>query len=252
VWDEIQYLQSDVCFAQEVAAYYRSNSWRDAKTVLDVGTGNGYFLHRLWRVFPDKHFTAIDSSPDFVTLARRRLEETGACVAVRDFFDEVGSYDFVITRLLWQHLPLSRLEQALSRLEVLTRPGGSVLIMDSVDGAREFRPDLRAFDRIMAAYNKKQHAEGRSREVCDLVVAWAERSDGWRVGSDVTIVVPSSFPGHLARFARLYSLWLELFEIIADLDVDLPVARAEIDKWFKGERRYTQLGLRLIRLDRVA
>jgi len=63
IWDELQRLQTDFCFDQELSAYYMCDYWlNDARSILDAGTGNGYFLNRIRELFPRKQYTGIDIS----------------------------------------------------------------------------------------------------------------------------------------------------------------------------------------------
>ena len=250
IWDLVQQLQSDLCFPQEIGMYYQAPSWHTARSVLDVGTGNGYFIDRLARRFPEKQYTAIDTSPDFVELADARLQRSPVTVECRDYFEESGAYDFVVTRLFWQHVPSFKLDLALSRLSVLTRRHGSVLVMDAHDANRLFSPELPKFRDVIQAYSHRETAEGRCRDVCDVLVSWAERADGWTIGYDATVIIPSAVPGYLEIFRHLYNLWLDLFEAIGELKLDFAGARAEIAEAFASPSMYTQVGMRLLRLDR--
>jgi SAM-dependent methyltransferase len=252
-WDEIQRVQTDFCFPQELSAYYMSDRWLDGtRSVLDVGTGNGYFLGHLCRRFPGRCYTGIDVSPELIAIAKAALAGAPVDLATRDFFDLDEVYDFVITRLFWQHLAKERVDEALARLGELTRPGGAALIVDACDELRRFVPDLPEFRKVIAAYSEQQRASGRDRNVVDEVAKKARASGAWRVGLDMAIVMPSTIPRHLGRFRRIYELWIELFEVVGELDVDFAPAKAELARWRENDDAYTQAGLRIVRLDRVA
>ena len=49
IWDQMQRLQTDFAIAQELSFYYASPQWHEARTVLDIGAGNGYYLKRIFR-----------------------------------------------------------------------------------------------------------------------------------------------------------------------------------------------------------
>lgn len=127
IWDEIQCVQANFCFAQEISAYYMSESWiKTAKNILDVGTGNGYFLKRISERFPDKSYTGIDTSKEFIERAKRDCGNSNISYRKQNFFDVECQFDFIIMRLFWQHLPLKELPNALIKLDNITKPGSSV------------------------------------------------------------------------------------------------------------------------------
>ncbi|MBL0714117.1 MAG: class I SAM-dependent methyltransferase [Desulfosarcina sp.] len=253
IWDEIQRVQTDFCFAQEVSAYYYSEHWiHNVKTVLDVGTGNGYFLSKLQTLFPEKDYTGIDTSREFIGLAQAHLGSSGVQLKTRDYFNVTGVYDFVIMRLFWQHLPNSRLEEALNKLTEITKPGSSVLISDAYDEVRYFLPALPEFRKIIAAYTNQQKSARRNRDIVTTLRDWAESMDLWRVGCDLPLILPSSIPGYLHLFGRIYELWLDLFEVLNELDIDFTPARKELKHWRDNAGAYTQAGLHVMRIDRIA
>lgn len=253
IWDEIQCVQTDFCFPQELSAYYMSDHWlRHAQSVLDVGTGNGYFLSKILEKFPDKHYVGIDISTELTELASQKMQDCGVELLRRDYFDHAGVYDFVIMLLFWQHLPESRIGEALQKLEELVPPGASVLIADAYDEVRRFVPDMPVFRRMIKAYTTQQTAVGRNRNIINLLLNWAESTDLWRVGENLKLIIPSSIHGYRSLFGRIYELWIELFECLGELEIDFTSVKQELMRWSGDESAFTQAGLRIVRLDRVA
>ena len=249
----IQRVQTDFCFAQELSAYYMSDYWIDAvHSVLDVGTGNGYFLGKLLEQFPNKDYTGIDISKELIDIARTNLKNFRVQLVVQDYFTVTGVFDFVIMRLFWQHLPHDRITEALNKLVEITKPGGSVLISDAFDEVRRFVPDLPEFCKVISAYTCQQRDVGRNRDIVNILLDWARASDSWQVGSDIRLILPSSIPGYLRLSTRIYELWIELFECLGELDMDFSLAKEELRQWSKNPSVFTQAGLRVIRLDRNA
>jgi SAM-dependent methyltransferase len=253
LWDKIQRIQVDFCFAQEVSIYYMSEEWLNAaRTVLDVGTGNGYFLQKLRELFPDKHYRGIDVSAELVAQARAALgEAAGVDLTIEDYFATRGIFDAVIMRLFWQHLPIDRLDAALGQLDAITRPGSAVLITDAHDAVRCFVPGLPEFRKVIDAYTEQQRHSGCRRDVATLLVDRFARSDTWRIAADLRLLLPSSIPGYRPLFARIYQLWLDLFECLDQLKLDFGPARAELAAWARDPRSFTQAGLHVLRLERV-
>lgn len=104
IWDTIQRCQTDFALDLELIAYYASDQWNRAHTVLDAGTGNGYYLSRIATLFPHKQYRAVDICAEFLTKAARNYSGLPIEFRCHDLFDVIGSYDFVIMRLLLQHL----------------------------------------------------------------------------------------------------------------------------------------------------
>lgn len=251
-WDEIQRVQTDFCFLQEVSAYYMSEYWvNQAKSVLDVGVGNGYGLGKLQELFPQKKYTGVDISIELVELARSELGSRDVELKVQDFFEVTECYDFIITRLLWQHLPTSRLDEAFDLMERITAPGGEVMVVDAHDRLRLFSPELPKFRDIITAYTEAQLASGRNRAVGELIKQKAQERPLWKVGFDHKFILPSSIPGNLPRFQKIYELWLDLFEETGEVDMSFDDARSEICAWQQTSAAYTQAGLHVFRLDRT-
>jgi SAM-dependent methyltransferase len=252
IWDEVQRVQADFCFPQEISAYYMSENWiKSAKKILDVGTGNGYFLNMISAAFPEKLYTAIDISNEFIEKAKQDQKNSKITYRVQDYFDVESQFDFIIMRLFWQHLPLGRFKEAFLRLEKLTKIGSSVLITDAWDSARHFQPDLPEFRKIISAYTEQQIATGRDRNILERLLLEVTEEKIWELGIDLKYIIPSTIGSNLKLFYRVYDLWIKLFECLGELKVNYSPAKEELKNWIRESSNYTQAGLRVIRLDRV-
>lgn len=103
-----------------------------------------------------------------------------------------GKYDFIIMRLFWQHLPLSRIDDAYEQLEKITNPGASVLISDAHDAVRCFAPPLKEFQKVISVYKEQQSEAERNRDIIGTLKDWADASGMWRVGCDLPLILPST------------------------------------------------------------
>jgi ubiquinone/menaquinone biosynthesis C-methylase UbiE len=104
--------------------------------VLDVGTGPGYLALAAARlVAPGGAAAGIDASPEMIARARLRAARRGVAVDYRVAgaealpFDE-GSFDAVVSRLVFHHLPGEVKRRALGEMARVLRPGGRLLIAD--------------------------------------------------------------------------------------------------------------------------
>jgi hypothetical protein len=229
-----------------------SDCWiNDASSVLDIGTGNACFLSKIKGLFPEKQYFGIDFSKELINLAKLRMDNSSTELKVQDFFTVEGKYDFIIMRLFWQHLPLSKFKQALTKLEKITDSGSSIMISDAYDEVRCFAPPLPEFQRIISTYKEQQNEIERDRDIITQLKRWANASDKWQVGLDLPIILPSSIKGKLDLFRRIYQLWIELFEELGGLEVDFEAAKNEISHLHTAMNAFTQAGIRIIRLDRI-
>jgi len=109
--------------------------------VLDVGTGPGYLaLVASKLVSPDGVAVGIDASPEMIERARMRAARHGsqadyAVSTAESLPFEDDSFDVVVSRLVFHHLPGDVKMRALSEMARVLRPGGRVLIVDFASAA---------------------------------------------------------------------------------------------------------------------
>ena len=58
--------------------------------------------------------------------------------------------------------------------------------------------------------------------------------------------------GWFKGLTRIHELWIELFECLGELAMDFTPAREELARWKEDEQAYTQAGVHVTRLDRIA
>lgn len=252
IWDKLQTLQADLCFEQEVSAYYMSDHWiHHAKTVLDTGTGNGYFLHKISELFPQKKYYGVDISKELISIAKSNFRDLAQNLDTKDYFNVEGKYDFIIMRLFWQHLPMPHIDEAFNKLDQITTPGASVLITDAYDKVRHFVPPLKNFQKIITSYTKQQNESKRNRDIISILKDKANASDKWVLRCELPIILPSSLYGKMKLYQSIYPLWIELFESLGELKIDFEPAKKELSRWQNNKGAFTQAGIRVIRLDKV-
>jgi len=249
IWDQIQWLQTDFSLAQELTFYYTSSQWHAAKTVLDLGTGNGYFLRKIAARFPNKNYHGIDVSAELIAIAEREAGGGNVSFSHRNLFDVTEPYDFVLMRLLLQHL--DDIQAVLDHIAELTSPGKSALIIDAHDTLRFFHPDLPEFMAFFAAYAEHERKAGRDRCVAKRVEQAIASSPGWRLGGTLQLLIPSTIPGNLDLFTRTYTLLVDLVEQAGELQYDFSTIKEAWRRWSEKPDAYTQVGLNLIHLERA-
>jgi len=133
---------------------------KDARSILDVGTGNGYFLCRLAERYPQKQFTGIEVSKQLIAIARKSAEErkltnitwiNAACPA-----PEVGgSYDFALARLALYCA--SKREEIMSWVHGLLDTDGRMAIVEMDAGQCYSYPRSDAWEKLFAALKEIDH-----------------------------------------------------------------------------------------------
>jgi len=248
IWDTMQRLQTDLCIHQELAAYYSSAAWLNARSVLDLGTGNGYYLRKIATNFPEKHYLGCDSSAEFIEVARRECDLPNLEFRHTGLFEITGRYDFVIMRLLLQHLP--DVPVVLEHLARLT--DGAVLIIDAYDPVRFYEPPLPRFMKFFQTYADNEARNGRERDVDTVLMSCLRSNPDWRAAPIEHLLIPSTIPGNLEVLRKNYALLIDLVEAAGQFDYDFDSVRKEWRWWCSLERAYTQVGLMLVQLDRAA
>jgi enediyne biosynthesis protein CalE5 len=134
VWDRISQLylrEVDPRFAPVVENVVRRGDLKPGQRVLDLGTGTGAVAAAAARlVGPAGKVTAVDISPDMLTLARRRLVESGTNVDFRKGRAEQLPVDDRAVDVLLASLSLMyAIDRAAAAREMkrVLRPGGRVV-----------------------------------------------------------------------------------------------------------------------------
>jgi hypothetical protein len=155
----------------------------------------------------------------------------------------------IVVRLLLQHL--GDVPGALAGVARVTASGGSALVIDALDRLRTFHPPLPGFLDFFERYRERERAAGRDRDVMERLPAIAHEAGGWTVGAAWDVLIPATFPGHLEVFRAVYSRVIDLLAPELAHLCDVPSVRREWADWCANDLAYAQVGLRIVRLDRV-
>ncbi|WP_395711189.1 class I SAM-dependent methyltransferase [Reyranella sp.] len=105
-------------------------------TGLDVGCGTGRLLAFLHDAWPGVRLSGVDLSAPYLAEARRLVGRTARVkliegAAERLPFDD-ASFDFAVSSFLLHELPDDVRRRALAEMARVTRPGGLVVVVDSI------------------------------------------------------------------------------------------------------------------------
>jgi SAM-dependent methyltransferase len=250
-WNALLELQVAAYLPYEMSFYLTWPTWHQATTVLDAGCGNGHFLSRLRKFFPSKSYTGLDLSQELVAAASENKDLKGVEIVHGDFFaySPKVQYDIVIMRLIVQHM--AGFEQIFNQLNSLVRPGGSVIILEPDTRSFMNFPRTPNFEKLLVAYNDVM-AKGRlNRAVLGNLATELNSVGGWQLRQDQTLIAPAVGPFAGKPLMQIFSLWIDLFERSPGLEFAFDDVRAELSAWAENETTFSQVGVRIVEVQRL-
>jgi tRNA (cmo5U34)-methyltransferase len=135
-WDPAGYL---ALMHEELPDYERlqdelaaATADRDARTILELGTGTGETARRVLARHPDARLTGIDESEEMLEVARTTVPQ--AELLQRRLEDPLptGPFDVVVSALAVHHLDGPGKQDLFARIAAALRPGGRFVLADVV------------------------------------------------------------------------------------------------------------------------
>jgi ubiquinone/menaquinone biosynthesis C-methylase UbiE len=158
LWDYFLKNQVQLYFDQEKEYFSQEDWWRQAQSVLEIGSGNGEYLSRMSRTFTNKKYLGMEKTKELVQTTNMRFQKDENITFIEgdaQVFNEslVESYDVIIFRFLLQHLqnPMAAIDHAHRYL----KPQGSILIIDICDSFRKTSHPIPYFDAIIRILNER-------------------------------------------------------------------------------------------------
>ena len=240
--------QVDFSFPLELPVYLSVPSWHTAERVLDLGSGDGYYLQRLASYFPDKSYAGIDVDARAIQAAHTQPDarddesaKGNACSIVFETADALcytGSFSAAVARLLVQHLNAA--EDLFVAAPNFLQRNGTLIVIDSNDRARLFWP-TDTYDRIDAFFRAfAEFQPGRSHSATMMRIA---PDYGFEVHAHHMLIVPSSVPTYKDLFYRSYRLFFEIVEKHYQMPFDYESLASELDDWARNTGSYSQIGV---------
>jgi SAM-dependent methyltransferase len=137
--------------------------------VLEAGCGVGAQTLTLARNSPGARFTAVDISAASVAEAERKTRRAGitnVTFAQGDIFNlafDAGSFDHVFVCFVLEHL--ARPVEALRRLKLLLKPGGTATVIEGDHGSAYFHPHSEAARRAIRCQVELQKRAGGNADI---------------------------------------------------------------------------------------
>jgi len=160
---EVRRLNAQVdLFWQQELALYTALGLGNGMNVLDCGCGPGALLQKLSHLYPDSRFMGVDVDSELVNIASSghpAANCTYSCQSVLELDFEEGSFDFVISRLVFEHLPEP--ERGLKQVLRVLRNGGTAVFIDNdFDFHERTWPDCPALRDYYDAYRRARRNDG--------------------------------------------------------------------------------------------
>jgi SAM-dependent methyltransferase len=268
LWDAFLEGQANLFFDSEFDWIAKNSWWRDSLNVLEIGSGNGAYLHRLFCQSRDKRFRGIERVSYCVEQANQRYVEDNLAFQVGDaeIFDLqlIRSADIVLFRMVLQHLmdPAKALEHVADYL----LPNGHVLIIESYDGVRRSSRSISTIDealRRVAEIQGKQGTKKGNRRVTLELLQRLERGSSplcdlyeiafSNIDSEGNLVVETiRLEG--ARSRALYFnhglLFLTLMHRTFAIPVPFSIAYDELMSYYEDEGAWASPGVHFLVLKR--
>lgn len=170
LWNAVLSVQTKLFFTQEADLIANQEFWQKAKNVLELGSGNGAYLHRLSTRFADKNYLGVEKQHELVKQSNqnyRTLEfrEGDAELANKDLENQ---FDVVLLRLTLQHLKKPRL--ALEHAYTYLKNGGHVIIIDAYDPARTTSHTIHSLEEASCQHNERNKKEDKGNRRITLEI----------------------------------------------------------------------------------
>lgn len=159
LWNAILTAQADWMFPKEAKLLSKHKFWQESKNVLDLGSGNGVYLHKLFTTFPGKNYKGVEKQLKSVLVSEKNFSgpQLHFIEGNAEVFNEglKDQFDVVFCRLVLQHLQNPKL--ALEHASEYLKEGGYVVILDTFDHAHPC--PFPTLDKATIEHNEKNKKE---------------------------------------------------------------------------------------------
>jgi len=250
LWKQQLYYQWQVTRHNDISFLYNQASWLKAKHVLEVGCGTGHFLEHIASQFSDKLYKGVDIHPDVLrrgAFIRRRNPHVQLYRANLLWSQPKwkSSFDFVIARLVLQHLP--SIDEFLARMSEVLKPRGTLLIYDANDTLMKWSPAVPSLESLLEKLSQSQKKAGVGRSWWNRIRS-ASGAHSFEIIHSTDIVFSSAGDEQKRALFRMFNNLGPLVVKHFGLNVELRRYRRELLTWLNDPNSYGQFGMRAILL----
>jgi tRNA (cmo5U34)-methyltransferase len=140
---------------------------RGARTILDLGTGDGRLLAIVLRVRPDANAVALDFSPAMLDAARKRFESDSRVEVIAHNLDSplpnLGRFDAVVSSFAIHHVTHERKRELYSEVYRSLNAGGTFCNLEHVSS-----PSARLHGEFLSSIGFSVETEDPSNKLLDV------------------------------------------------------------------------------------
>jgi trans-aconitate 2-methyltransferase len=123
-WSATQYLKFEAERTRPVRDLLAQVLLKSPKNVIDLGCGPGNSTEVLVKHFPDAHVSGMDSSPDMIEKARKRLPNVEFLLGDVASSDQMEPIDLLFSNAVYQWIPYDQRLAVLTKLVEGQKSGG--------------------------------------------------------------------------------------------------------------------------------
>ncbi|KAJ9614201.1 hypothetical protein H2200_002337 [Cladophialophora chaetospira] len=184
-WDAAQYLKFEAERTRPVRDLLAQLPLTSPKRIVDLGCGPGNSTEVLVKHFPQAHITGLDSSPDMIEKARKRLPDLDFTIGDLSSFEQKEPSDLLYSNAVYQWVPYDQRMQIFTRLIQSQAPGGvfafqvpdnfnepSHEAMRAVADEGPWAEDLRRVTTFRKAFQSPQELYDKLKPLCSEINIW--------------------------------------------------------------------------------
>ncbi len=266
LWDHFLKGQSKLFFDSEFQWISKQTWWQQAKKILEIGSGNGAHLSKLFDRCPDKTFLGIEKLQAFVKEANALYANDSLAFQEGDaeIFNThlVHSADIVLFRLTLQHLqdPIA----ALTNASHYVWPHGYVFIIEACDKAKRTSHPIKAIDKALKLVEECQRTQGNGNRQISLALLQALVSEKSLLSKLYEVIFTNiDATGNIlcdriqfekkdqALHFNHSLLFLTLLHRTYQIPIDLSTAYDELQAYSKDKEAWTSPGWHFLVLKRL-
>lgn len=248
VWQQHLVEQDKLDRIRDTSIYQDDGAFMSARMVLDLGTGAGHHLGILAEQWPDKMFLGVDNDSLAIQAAREMYRYPNLSFDIgdannSDLVKQIGTHDYVVARLLVQHLAsVSGFAKLAASLLV---PGGTLFVFDVHEPSKRFVPAMPAYSSIFRSFREDQQMRRQNESVFDLPTDL--KKYGFRISSESVVVKSTDGDLDPQQLLTVLDTNLTVVRDIYRISGDYQTARDELHEWAASDRPYGSLGDYLLR-----